>query len=184
MKIFTLEGGRPTITPEALTIQAFKRIWNRDRSQSKERAMEELAYVYFMEYFDSPYEVYNEVEKPLVVAKEVCRSTKLKDFDHDDPLITGARQTYVDLQETIILSVYRSYVNALQRIKESADNIDFSDDADGKKTKMFFDNMKKFSDSITVMASLKQQIVKEQTSKLRVKGGTEVSNREKHPNDR
>lgn len=36
------------IEPEALALAPFRKIWNRDRSQSKERAFLELSYIYFM----------------------------------------------------------------------------------------------------------------------------------------
>lgn len=48
MKLFKYEGYKITISEEALTLTPFKKIWNRDRSASKNRAISELGFIYFM----------------------------------------------------------------------------------------------------------------------------------------
>lgn len=48
MKLFKFEAYKVMIEPEALALAPFRKIWNRDRSQSKERAFLELSYIYFM----------------------------------------------------------------------------------------------------------------------------------------
>lgn len=47
MKLFKFEGYRVIVEPEALLLQPFKTIWNRDKSKSKDIANSELGYVYF-----------------------------------------------------------------------------------------------------------------------------------------
>lgn len=48
MKLFKYEGYKITISEEALVLTPFKKIWNRDRSASKNRAISELGFIYFM----------------------------------------------------------------------------------------------------------------------------------------
>lgn len=48
MRLLKFENYTLTIEPEALTIKAIRDIWSRDKSKSKERALLELGYVYFM----------------------------------------------------------------------------------------------------------------------------------------
>lgn len=48
MKLFKFEGYKITISPEALALVPFKKIWTRDRSTRKERAISELSFIYFM----------------------------------------------------------------------------------------------------------------------------------------
>lgn len=48
MKLFKYEGYKITIAEEALTLVPFKKIWTRDRSANKNRAISELGYIYFM----------------------------------------------------------------------------------------------------------------------------------------
>lgn len=48
MKLLKYEGYKVTIAPEALALAPFKKIWNRDRTLNKDRAISEISYVYFM----------------------------------------------------------------------------------------------------------------------------------------
>ena len=48
MKLFKYEGYKVTISEEAYTLKPFRIIWNRDKSKSKDRALMELGYIYFM----------------------------------------------------------------------------------------------------------------------------------------
>lgn len=56
MKLFKYEAYRVVISEEALALKPFKQLWNRDRSLNKDRAISELAYVYFMEDPASDYQ--------------------------------------------------------------------------------------------------------------------------------
>ena len=47
MKLFKYEGYEVRIAPEALTLKPFKKLWNRDKSKDKEKAMMELSFLYF-----------------------------------------------------------------------------------------------------------------------------------------
>ena len=56
MKLFKYEAYKVVISEEALALKPFKQLWNRDRSINKDRAISELAYVYFMEDPASDYQ--------------------------------------------------------------------------------------------------------------------------------
>ena len=58
MKLFRYEGYNITISEEALLLKPFQVLWNRDRSQGKQKALMELGYCYFMEYPRSDYQMY------------------------------------------------------------------------------------------------------------------------------
>ncbi len=47
MKLFKYEGYKVVISEEALLLKPFKKLWDRDRSNSKNKALSELAFVYF-----------------------------------------------------------------------------------------------------------------------------------------
>ena len=48
MRLMKLEAYTLTVEPEALTIKSIRNLWNRDKSKSKDRALSELGYIYFM----------------------------------------------------------------------------------------------------------------------------------------
>lgn len=56
MRLFKYEQYKVTISEEALALKPFKKLWDRDRTKSKEKAVSELAYVYFMEDPASDYQ--------------------------------------------------------------------------------------------------------------------------------
>lgn len=47
MKLFKYEGFEVKIASEALTLKPFKKLWERDKSKNKERAISELSFLYF-----------------------------------------------------------------------------------------------------------------------------------------
>lgn len=56
MKLFKYEQYKVVISEEALALKPFKQIWNRDRTANKDKAISELAYIYFMEDPASDYQ--------------------------------------------------------------------------------------------------------------------------------
>ena len=48
LKLFKYEQYKIHISEEAFAIKVFRQIWNRDKSASKEKALMELGYIYFM----------------------------------------------------------------------------------------------------------------------------------------
>ena len=47
MKVFKYENYEVKVAPEALMLSPFKKLWERDRTKGKERAVLELAFLYF-----------------------------------------------------------------------------------------------------------------------------------------
>ena len=47
MKLFKYEGYEVKVSPEALLLKPLKKIWERDKSRSKEKAMMEFGFLYF-----------------------------------------------------------------------------------------------------------------------------------------
>lgn len=47
MKLFKYEGYEVTVAPEALVFKQFRKLWERDKSKEKEKAMLELGFLYF-----------------------------------------------------------------------------------------------------------------------------------------
>lgn len=70
MRLFKYEGYEVRVAPEALTLKPFKKIWERDKSKTKERALQELSFVYF--YCDprSDYQYIIDDEDRLTAVRE------------------------------------------------------------------------------------------------------------------
>ena len=63
MRLIKYEGYNLTIEPELLTLAPFKKIWTRDKSKDKSKALQELGYIYFMYDIRSDYQIYIDEEK-------------------------------------------------------------------------------------------------------------------------
>ena len=48
MKLFRYEGYKLHISEEAFVLKPFKELWNSDKTKNKDKALQELGYVYFM----------------------------------------------------------------------------------------------------------------------------------------
>ena len=184
MKIFTMENRLPVIAPEMLAINEFKAIWLRDASTTKEVAIKELAYVYFTESFDSVYNQYKGDLKEQRVINDVIKPKRKADFNSKDPLLIAARDKFKELQVTPTLLFYKDLEESLSRMQLALKNLDFENDTDGKIMEKFLTIKKKAEESILSLNKNKEMVLREMTSKEKVKGGNIVSSRERHPNDR
>jgi len=78
--LFEVQEKRVYPYPETLIVSPFKEIWNRDRSQKKERALEELAYIEFMssKLKSNPYKGYPESTRPSKIVLDIMKDKSWK----------------------------------------------------------------------------------------------------------
>jgi hypothetical protein len=93
--IFDIVGTNISITAEGLTVPEFKKIWQRDKSKDKGRAVKDLSFVVFMADTSkkNPYRNYSESDR---------KDLLIKDFDTNsgDILIDEAIEKYKTLNTT------------------------------------------------------------------------------------
>ena len=179
-----MEHQIPVIVPEMLMIKEFRDVWDRDTDPTKRVATRELAYIYFMEIFDSVYDQYALDIKSDKIVKDVIRPTKKEDFNANDKLILAARAKLQELQVTPTYLFYIDLKDTLGKMQGALKSLDFSKDVDGKVMEKFLNILKKSEDSITSLNKIKELAIKESTSFEKIKGGNKVNNRERHPKDR
>lgn len=70
MRLFKYEGYEVRVAPEALTLKPFKKLWERDKSKTKDTALQELSFLYF--YCDprSDYQYITDDDDRLTAVKE------------------------------------------------------------------------------------------------------------------
>lgn len=114
MKLFKYEGYKVVISEEALLLKPFKLIWNRDRTQGKEKALQELAYIYFMEDPRSDYQYLVDVdERSEAIIDGEGMSGKWK----PDKLVVNAMEFYKSLKPTsaLLLEDTRAVIDNVRR---------------------------------------------------------------------
>lgn len=90
MKLFKYDAYKIVISEEALLLKPFKQIWVRDKTKDKSKALQELAYIYFM---CDPRSDYQYIIDPKERAKAVIEGEGLKDWKPDKQ-IKEAMQFY------------------------------------------------------------------------------------------
>lgn len=70
MKLFRYEGYKLHISEEAFVLKPFKEIWNRDKTKNKDKALQELGYIYFMSDPRSDYQYIVDEEDRAKAIKE------------------------------------------------------------------------------------------------------------------
>lgn len=125
MKLFKYEGYEVKVAPEALALKPFKKLWNRDKSKDKERAMMEFGFLYFYCDPKSDYQYIKDEEDRL---EEIKKGQGLSKDWKPDATLQAAIEFYNSFDSTpaILLRVAREGVDKVQRILEkiSTDNIE------------------------------------------------------------
>lgn len=123
MKLFKYEGYKIVISEEAFALKAFRQIWNRDRSASKEKAIMELGYIYFMEDPRSDYQYIIDREER---SDEIKKGEGLPDSWNPDKAVQEAMQLYAGFKTTsaLLLEDTRTLVDNYRKKLKS---IEFED---------------------------------------------------------
>ena len=70
MKLLKYEGYKVVIEPELLTLKPFKQIWTRDKTVNKDKALAEIAFIYFMADPRSDYQYLVDEKERMEAIKE------------------------------------------------------------------------------------------------------------------
>jgi len=126
MKLLKYEGFKVTIAPEALTLAPFKKLWNRDRSVSKNRAISEISYIYFMIDPRSDYQYLVDEEER---SKAIIEGEGLPNNWKPDKVVTEAMQFYSRFKPTAALLLEDTRV-AVEKLRKLLRDINLQDTDD------------------------------------------------------
>jgi len=164
MKLFDLVNYQVQISPEALVLEPFAVIWNRDKSKDKAIAIAELAAVYFMADFKSDYNsIFNEEER----LKQIVSVLKaLPDSWKPDKEFVEAINFYRERSKTASTELYEASVIALGKLDKFLRNISLAEtDKSGKpkyNAKQINDTIKSLPDTVKKIKELEDIVKKEQ----------------------
>lgn len=114
MKLFKYQAYKVVISEEALALKPFKQLWVRDRTINKDKAIAELAYVYFMEDPASDYQyIVDREERSKAIMEAEGMDSKWK----PDKAVTEAMEFYASFKTTsaLILEDTRYAANNLRQ---------------------------------------------------------------------
>ena len=120
MKLFKYDAYKITISEEAFALSPFKKIWNRDRSTNKNRAISELGFIYFMADTRSDYQMYIDEEER---AKQIKEGEGLPSDWEPDNLVLEAMEFYKTFKpaSALLLEDTRVAVDKLRTLLREID---------------------------------------------------------------
>jgi hypothetical protein len=128
MKIFELHKNKVIVTPEVLTIPEFKKIWEMDKSNSKDTAINIFSYIYHLNNLNSPYADYDNETKEIMLRKDF-----LKGFKAIPKELEECNEKYKSLYETASSRFLNKGKEALAKFEKYFESIDFNERDDKGK---------------------------------------------------
>lgn len=179
-KIFNIANYTATPTAEALRIEAFKKLWDRDESEKKEQALKDFSYVAFMcdPTRDNPFFGYNEVGEREERIKQY--GAGMKGYSPDDEVIEAV-EVYNQMLDTAIpsLNMYRAAMRAKAELERFLNTVDL-DERDDKGKQIFdfkklADTLKVIKDTAASLKTLQENVYKESYEASKIRGAESVS---------
>jgi hypothetical protein len=131
IKLFKRDGYEIKVEPEALLLKPFKKIWNRDRSKDKNRAMQELGFIYFVCDPRSDYQYLVDLDTRM---ESVKQGEGLPNDWTPDQTVKEAMEFYSSFKPTSALLLEDTRV-AVDKLREHLKNMDFNEVDDKGKPK-------------------------------------------------
>lgn len=172
--LITLENNVLRISPEALVIQEFSIIWKRDKTKTKDRALKELAYVYHSTDYQSIYRNYHPHDRDSKIKTDIFADKEWM----PDTVIIMAQDKYASLQTTLSLELMNDAEMGITKLRDYFKQVDFSEDENGTAAKNFIANVKAMGDLVKGMKSLREEVEKELSDNMQMRGGSKIGLRE------
>lgn len=185
MRLFKEENFQVIIEPELRNIPQFKRIITRDRDRKKRAAFKELAYIYFVYDYKSPYFIYPETERKMRVRKDLelepgwMEDSEMKQAiaKYVSFLDTPTIKSLIAIREGLLSSA--KVIDALRMRIDDALNEATDDDAEDpvdigsvvKSVTQLIELSEKLPKAIDTISDLEEKVKKEQSNDSRIKGG-------------
>jgi hypothetical protein len=156
-----------------MMLKPFRDIWKRDKSKGKDKALQELAYIYFMEDSRSDYQIYVDKEER---SRQVKLGEGIPESWKPDKLVTEAQEFYAGFKSEAALLLEDIRV-AITKLREFIKTIDLSAvDDKGKPIytlNTYTATIKQIPELITSLDEAEKSIHKEAVTSDKVRGSVE-----------
>lgn len=172
--MFDLIDNQITISPSALNIPEFKKIWDRDKKKNKLDAHSELCYIYYMCDYKSEYRNYPESQREKKIKADFITNRMGEDWEPDQDIIKAIIK-YKELQETPSLRFLKSQQRLIDVITDymnSIESVDFKDDE--KLLATLTQSQERCNKIISSLPKLKESVSKEVSETAHLRGGGQI----------
>jgi hypothetical protein len=176
MNLLEISRGAIVINPQALTIEEFRSIWEMDRTKDKDRAVQELSFVYFMADWQSPYKTLNEYDRRERVIKDVFRGARWMPSKEVEAAFHKYELMQAESSPSYLL--LRDAREAVNKVRDFFRTVDIEGDIKGSKMTTLLRTLSSIADIIKGLAILEAKVEADMLLSHRVKGGRQIGNRE------
>ncbi len=179
MNLFDLKNGVVVISPEGLLIPEFKALWDEDKTKDKEKALQQLSYVYFISDYKSPYVASYDAHLLLsVVARDF-----MKDESYDpNHMVLAAIDKYKKLQDTPSMKLLIAAVKTVNNLSTYLEHIDLQErDNAGRpvyKPNDVSTSLSKIGSIVESLKKVREQVERETVQIGQLRGQRKKGNRE------
>ena len=173
MKLLKLENNNLcSITPEALGLQAFKVLWDRDKTKTKEKARLDLSFVYFYADWSSPFKRLPKEDKIAQLEKEVYDGN-----NKVDSKVLNACELYEKIQNegSFSLKYLESVKKTATKISEYLESIDLDErDKQGRfvyNTSTLQKTISDIPETIKKIIEMEKRVEAELSQEANIRGG-------------
>lgn len=167
MKILELNNDRVIISAEALGLTFFKTLWSRDKTKNKEKAYNDIAYVFYYADFNSPFFQYPPDERSKVIKQFVIGNEKFV----VDKEIESAIESYKELNTTPSMRMLESVQIAISKMENYFRTVNYAEE-DIDKVGKFIERLPKLVESVNQASEICR---KEQVGSTKVRGNMKTS---------
>ena len=167
------------IDPAAYMLGPFKKLWDRDKSKTKDKALKELAYVFYSCDYKSPYFGNTSPEERDIEVKRHVFNDETATVDN---LVVEAQEFYKERQKTFSLVLLEDAMTGIGKLSKYLKDINFYENEINERTgevrpkhdiKKYADTVKTIPDILKSLTALKEAVQKEQESESGLRGGRE-----------
>lgn len=177
MKLLSIEGYQLKVADEALLIKPIRKLFNQDRSASKEQFYKQMSYLYFMIDPRSTYSyILNEDER----AKAIIEQEGLEEDFKPSPLLKEAMEVYKKHTITPSQELLNSALIAAHNVSDFLKKPDILTEEDDKgKPKYQISSitsaLKNVEGIVTSLQNLQKKVEEELTDQGKARGSQELT---------
>lgn len=164
------------VHPMAIAIPEFADIWNADNTTTKDNAVKELSFVYFMCNYKSAYRGYPESERMFKLKMDLWN-----DMNWSMPeRVAKAMVKYEELQiaSSSSMSLLKSAQRAALKIQDFMNTVNLINDDKGTKMGTLLKTLSSISNITRELGLLEQKVSQDLETTGRARGGGQIGARE------
>lgn len=171
MKVLDIQNNTVIINPECLVIPQFSVIWERDKSEDKNKAFKEITWVYMMGNYNTIYRSYDSELRQEVVSEDIFGDKTYKPSKE----VLSALEKYKELQSTPSLRYLEACLIAMEQTEHYLRHVNYDIlDKMGKPKYKYTEiskGIKEASGIIDSIEKLREKVKLEQQTSAKIKAG-------------